>query len=91
MEFDYCINKIMEHTNLTCKVIQNKGNEIKKEFKGLTSDVGAMFILAKRLNLSWDIFAEKNQNHKKNIFRIIKNFLQNKRSKKEIQKDNKNN
>lgn len=47
MKSDIYIRKIIENTGLSKKEIQDKVEEKKKELKGLISDEGALFIIAK--------------------------------------------
>ena len=51
MKTDAYINKIIEETGLTKKEIQNLVTEKKDELKGLISDEGALFIIAKELGV----------------------------------------
>ncbi|UCD02261.1 MAG: DUF2240 family protein [Promethearchaeota archaeon] len=57
MKTEVYINKIIEETGLTRKEIQNLVEDKKNELKGLISDEGALFIIAKELGV--DI---KNEN-----------------------------
>jgi replication factor A1 len=58
MKTDIYIKKIIEETGLTKKKIEDLVNEKKQELKGLISDEGALFIIAKELGV--DV---KNQNN----------------------------
>lgn len=51
MKTDAYINKIIEDTGLTKKEIQNLVEEKKAELKGLISDEGALFVIAKELGV----------------------------------------
>ena len=51
MKIDLYVNKIIEDTGLTRKEIQNLVEEKKEELKGLISDEGALFIIAKELGV----------------------------------------
>jgi replication factor A1 len=51
MKTESYINKIIEETGLTRKEIQDKVEEKKKELKGLISEEGALFIIAKELGV----------------------------------------
>jgi replication factor A1 len=51
MKTEAYINKIIEDTGLTKKEIQNLVNEKKTELKGLISDEGALFVIAKELGV----------------------------------------
>ena len=53
------INKIIEDTGLTRKEIQNLVGDKKNELKGLISDEGALFIIAKELGV--DIKSENKE------------------------------
>ncbi|MFW9938558.1 MAG: DUF2240 family protein [Candidatus Thorarchaeota archaeon] len=58
MKTESYINKIIEDTGLTKTEIQNLVEEKKKELKGLISDEGALFVIAKELGV--DIKSENN-------------------------------
>ncbi len=51
MKTEVYVNKIIEDTGLTRKEIQNLIEEKKNELKGLISDEGALFIIAKELGV----------------------------------------
>jgi len=51
MKTDIYINKIIEGTGLTRKEIQDLVEDKKNELKGLISDEGALFIIAKELGV----------------------------------------
>lgn len=51
MKTEIYINKIIEETGLTRKEIQNLVEDKKSELKGLISDEGALFIIAKELGV----------------------------------------
>ncbi|MFX1357501.1 MAG: DUF2240 family protein [Promethearchaeota archaeon] len=51
MKTESYINKIIEDTGLTKREIQNLVEEKKKELKGLISDEGALFVIAKELGV----------------------------------------
>jgi replication factor A1 len=52
MKIDYYIKKIIEETGLSKNEINNRVEEKKKELKGLISDEGALFIIAKELGVN---------------------------------------
>ena len=58
MKTEVYVNKIIEGTGLTRKEIQNLVEEKKLELKGLISDEGALFIIAKELGV--DVKNENN-------------------------------
>ena len=68
MKTEVYINKIIEDTGLTRKEIQNLVEDKKNELKGLISDEGALFIIAKELGV--DI---KNEN--KDLLKDIEIFI----------------
>ncbi|MFX0104938.1 MAG: DUF2240 family protein [Candidatus Hodarchaeota archaeon] len=68
MKTEIYVNKIIEDTGLTRKEIQNLVQDKKSELKGLISDEGALFIIAKELGV--DI---KNEN--KDILKEIEIFI----------------
>jgi len=68
MKTEVYVNKIIEDTGLTRKEIQNLVEDKKNELKGLISDEGALFIIAKELGL--DI---KNEN--KDLLKDIEIFI----------------
>jgi replication factor A1 len=59
MKTEVYINKIIEDTGLTRKEIQNLVEDKKNELKGLISDEGALFIIAKELGV--DIKGENKE------------------------------
>ncbi|UCC21025.1 MAG: DUF2240 family protein [Promethearchaeota archaeon] len=74
MKTELYINKIIEDTGLTRKEIQNLVEEKKTELKGLISDEGALFIIAKELGV--DIKGE-NKDLLKEIEIFISDITQN--------------
>ena len=68
MKTEVYVNKIIEDTGLTRKEIQNLVEDKKNELKGLISDEGALFIIAKELGV--DI---KNEN--KDLLKDIEIFI----------------
>ena len=74
MKTEVYINKIIEDTGLTRKEIQNLVEEKKNELKGLISDEGALFIIAKELGV--DIKGE-NKDLLKEIEIFISDITQN--------------
>ncbi|MCK4779442.1 MAG: DUF2240 family protein, partial [Candidatus Lokiarchaeota archaeon] len=68
MKTEVYINKIIEDTGLTRKEIQNLVEDKKNELKGLISDEGALFIIAKELGV--DI---KNEN--KDLLKDIEIYI----------------
>lgn len=68
MKIEVYVNKIIEDTGLTRKEIQNLVEDKKNELKGLISDEGALFIIAKELGV--DIKSENND-----ILREIEIFI----------------
>ncbi|MFX0006668.1 MAG: DUF2240 family protein [Promethearchaeota archaeon] len=74
MKTEVYINKIIEDTGLTRKEIQNLVEEKKSELKGLISDEGALFIIAKELGV--DIKGE-NKDLLKEIEIFISDITQN--------------
>ncbi|MFX0039048.1 MAG: DUF2240 family protein [Promethearchaeota archaeon] len=74
MKTEVYINKIIEDTGLTRKEIQNLVEDKKNELKGLISDEGALFIIAKELGV--DIKSE-NKDLLKEIDIFISDITQN--------------
>ena len=74
MKSEVYINKILEVTGLTRKEIQNLVEEKKKELKGLISDEGALFIIAKELGVD---IKEENKDLLKDIEIFISDITQN--------------
>ncbi|MFX0003623.1 MAG: DUF2240 family protein, partial [Candidatus Hermodarchaeota archaeon] len=74
MKTEVYINKIIEDTGLTRKEIQNLVEDKKNELKGLISDEGALFIIAKELGV--DIKGE-NEDFLKEIDIFISDITQN--------------
>jgi replication factor A1 len=74
MKAEVYINKIIEDTGLTRKEIQNLVEDKKNELKGLISDEGALFIIAKELGV--DIKGE-NKELLKDIEIFISDITQN--------------
>ncbi|MFX1328673.1 MAG: hypothetical protein ACFE91_11145 [Promethearchaeota archaeon] len=74
MKTEIYINKIIEDTGLTRKEIQNLVEDKKNELKGLISDDGALFIIAKELGV--DIRTE-NKDLLKEIEIYISDITQN--------------
>jgi len=74
MKTEVYINKIIEDTGLTRKEIQNLVEDKKNELKGLISDEGALFIIAKELGV--DIKGE-NKDLLKEIEIFISDITQN--------------
>ena len=68
MKTEVYINKIIEDTGLTRKEIQNLVEDKKNELKGLISDEGALFIIAKELGV--DIKSEN-----KDLLKDIEIFI----------------
>ncbi len=68
MKTEVYINKIIEDTGLTRKQIQNLVEDKKNELKGLISDEGALFIIAKELGV--DI-----KNETKDLLKDIEIFI----------------
>ncbi|MFX0000881.1 MAG: DUF2240 family protein [Candidatus Hodarchaeota archaeon] len=68
MKTEVYVNKIIEDTGLTRKEIQNLVEDKKNELKGLISDEGALFIIAKELGV--DI---KNEN--KDLLKEIEIYI----------------
>ena len=64
MKTEAYINKIIEETGLTKKEIQRLVEEKKEELKGLISDEGALFIIAKELGVD---VKEENKDLKSEI------------------------
>ena len=59
MKTEAYINKIVEETGLSKKEIQNLVEEKKEELKGLISDEGALFVIAKELGV--DVASENQE------------------------------
>ncbi len=74
MKTEVYVNKIIEDTGLTRKEIQNLVEDKKNELKGLISDEGALFIIAKELGV--DIKGE-NKELLKEIEIFISDITQN--------------
>jgi len=74
MKTEVYVNKIIEDTGLTRKEIQNLVEDKKSELKGLISDEGALFIIAKELGV--DIKGE-NKDLLKEIEIFISDITQN--------------
>ncbi|MDX1797200.1 MAG: DUF2240 family protein [Candidatus Lokiarchaeia archaeon] len=74
MKTEVYINKIIEDTGLTRKEIQNLVEEKKNELKGLISDEGALFIIAKELGVD---IKEENKDLLKDIEIFISDITQN--------------
>ncbi len=74
MKSEVYINKILEDTGLTRKEIQNLVEEKKKELKGLISEEGALFIIAKELGVD---IKEENKDLLKEIEIFISDITQN--------------
>jgi replication factor A1 len=74
MKTEEYVNKIIEDTGLTRKEIQNLVEDKKNELKGLISDEGALFIIAKELGV--DIKGE-NKDLLKEIEIFISDITQN--------------
>ncbi|MFX0022827.1 MAG: DUF2240 family protein [Candidatus Hermodarchaeota archaeon] len=74
MKTEVYVNKIIEDTGLTRKEIQNLVEDKKNELKGLISDEGALFIIAKELGV--DIKGE-NKDLLKEIEIFISDITQN--------------
>ncbi|NVM36054.1 MAG: DUF2240 family protein, partial [Candidatus Lokiarchaeota archaeon] len=74
MKTEIYVNKIIEDTGLTRKEIQNLVEDKKNELKGLISDEGALFIIAKELGV--DIKGE-NKDLLKEIEIFISDITQN--------------
>jgi len=64
MKVENYINKIIEDTGLTRKEIQDLVNKKKEELKGLISDDGALFIIAKELGVD---VKDENKKYLKDI------------------------
>jgi replication factor A1 len=74
MKTEVYINKIIEDTGLTRKEIQSLIEEKKSELKGLISDEGALFIIAKELGVD---IKEENKDLLKEIELFISDITQN--------------
>lgn len=77
LKIDIYINKIIEDTGLTKKEIQQLVTNKKDELKGLISDEGALFIIAKELGVD---VKEENKDLMKDIEIYIKDIIPNMRN-----------
>ncbi|MFX1280352.1 MAG: DUF2240 family protein [Promethearchaeota archaeon] len=74
MKAEAYINKIIEGTGLTRKEIQNMVEEKKKELKGLISEEGALFVIARELGVD---VKEENKDLLKDIDLNISDITEN--------------